>query len=371
MKHITNIFLIIAVVSIAMFSACKDDDPKASDPSSLKVDQTEIDVLPVGGETLISINTDLSWNATSDVDWVKISPASGNGSGVVSVEIERHVGARRTATINVSAGSISQTVNILQRGQIPELYFLRLDMETAIPSLAMAGEGGSELIVVKSNMVDWSIWTIEANVDWIHVQDIIDLNSGDYLIIDESGNIYYEGFINTNVMATKAIVLSVDANANLAERLGEITFSYGNYFSDTLNVSQSGLRVYDDDGYLVVDKLPFRDKSNYELSAVKWPGQIGAWGEKFGVLAYKVVVNKSGKLKITDLVSPTYNIWFLLYDDKEAADKGEHKAISEVDGTIEYNVTPGTYYVFGIMNTWYGDIAPLTSIPYDIEITCE
>jgi hypothetical protein len=164
------------------------------------------------------------------------------------------------------------------------------------------------------------------------------------------------------------MVISVDANKTGAPRSGNIIFTDGDYYSDTVTLSQ-GFR--DADGYFVVDKLPFREQGKYEVSAVEWQGQVGSWGEKFGVLAYKVTVAGSGKLKIIDHASPTYNIWFLLCNDKAAADKGDGAYIAQGDGTVEYSVTPGTYYVFGIMNTWYEDLAKLNTFNYDIEITCE
>jgi hypothetical protein len=99
---------------------------------------------------------------------------------------------------------------------------------------------------------------------------------------------------------------------------------------------------------------------------------LGDNSTKFGLLAYKVTVTDSGKLKVVDHVSPTWNIWFILFSNKETADQGNwpNNVLSEGDGTIEYDVTPGTYYVFGVLNTWYDDIAPLTTIDYNIEITC-
>jgi hypothetical protein len=119
MKHMVNLFLIIAVGCIAMFTACEDD--KVSD--SLSVDQTEIEVLAAGGTTLISVNTGMSWNASVDADWINISPASGNGSGIVTLAIDERVGGRRTATITFTADAINQTVNITQRGNITDDYY--------------------------------------------------------------------------------------------------------------------------------------------------------------------------------------------------------------------------------------------------------
>jgi hypothetical protein len=349
-----------------MFVACSDDKT-SNNPSSLAIDQTEMDVLAIGGKTLIDVNTDLAWNATVDADWLRISPASGNGSETVNVEIDKHSGLRRTAKITFTTGAITKTVNVLQRGQIPEMNFLGRDMSTPISNMATTGEGGVEMIIVRSNLMEW---TVDTDADWIRILDVVDISGGSYIII-EDGNIYYEGVISTNVLMTKSVIVSIAANENLADRSGAIIFKDGDNFSDTVKVSQAGVRTYDSDGYLIVDNLPFRDKSKYELSAVPWKGQVGEWGKKFGVLTYKVTVTGSGKLKITDHESPTYNIWFLLYSDKEAADKGEDKKVADGDGTLEYAVTPGTYYIFGIMNTWYDDIAPLTTIDYDVEITYE
>jgi hypothetical protein len=120
MRHTVNLFFIGAIMSIAMFTACKDD--KVSDPSSLTVDHTEIDVLSIGGKTLINVNTDLTWNATVDADWVKIAPVSGNGSEIVNVEIDKHLGLRRTAKISFTTSAITKTVDILQRGQDTAKY---------------------------------------------------------------------------------------------------------------------------------------------------------------------------------------------------------------------------------------------------------
>jgi hypothetical protein len=121
MKHIVNLF-IIAIASVTMFTACNDD--KDSDPSSLTIDHTTIDVMYIGGETLINVNTDLTWNATVESDWVKISPASGNGSEIVNVKIDKHLGLRRTSKINFTSGAITKTVDIQQRG-IDSASYLR------------------------------------------------------------------------------------------------------------------------------------------------------------------------------------------------------------------------------------------------------
>jgi hypothetical protein len=122
MKRIINLFLVTAIISIAMFVACKDDGKPDSSP--LSVDQTELDVMFRGGISVINVSASTAWNASVDADWVKISPISGNGSGQVSVEVDgRDEGTRRTAKITFTAGSAVETVEIRQRGYVPSEYY--------------------------------------------------------------------------------------------------------------------------------------------------------------------------------------------------------------------------------------------------------
>jgi hypothetical protein len=147
MKHTIKLFLICAVAGISMLVACKDDN--GSDGSSLVLDQTELDVLFGGGQTLISVNTGLAWNASVDAEWVTVSPASGSGSGMVTVTIAgREQGERRTAQIIFTAGGITRTVDIRQRGYTPSDYYatgdvLRLHRHTVGEGIAIViiGDG--------------------------------------------------------------------------------------------------------------------------------------------------------------------------------------------------------------------------------------
>jgi hypothetical protein len=146
MKYTVNLFLIVAILSITMFTACKDSD---SDSSSLTVDQTEIDVLANGGTTLISVSTGMSWNASVDADWIELSPVSGTGSGIVTVNVKkRGDGDRRAAVITFVAGAVTKTVNILQRGKLVSDYYttgevIRLNRHTVGDGIAIVfiGDG--------------------------------------------------------------------------------------------------------------------------------------------------------------------------------------------------------------------------------------
>jgi hypothetical protein len=122
MKSSVKLFLVSAILSIAMFTTCKDD--KGADSSSLKLDKKTVDVLAMGGITLINVSTDREWTASVDVDWVKISPASGSGSGLVNVTIDPRVsGARRSAFVTFESGASIEKVEIQQRGNLVSDYY--------------------------------------------------------------------------------------------------------------------------------------------------------------------------------------------------------------------------------------------------------
>jgi hypothetical protein len=122
MRFKFNLFLITAIISIAMFTvSCKEDE---NSDSSFTVDQREIEVPASGGTTLISVSTGQSWTVGVDADWVTLSSLSGNGSGTVTVTVpERGLGARRTATISFTAGSNTKTVDLVQRSKFESDYY--------------------------------------------------------------------------------------------------------------------------------------------------------------------------------------------------------------------------------------------------------
>jgi hypothetical protein len=114
-----NLILIIVTGLIATFTSCKSDNAD----NTLTIDRSEIKVLADGGITLINVTTDLEWNASVNADWVKISPASGSGSELITITFDKRTGERRTATITFIAGAIVETVNIEQRGNTTDEYY--------------------------------------------------------------------------------------------------------------------------------------------------------------------------------------------------------------------------------------------------------
>lgn len=99
MKKIATIIAIVAIAAVA----CKKETPK--DPDALSLDKTEITAEAAGSTATVKVTANCPWEAVTTADWVKITPASGEGDGSFSVEISANDGEARQATITVLGGN--------------------------------------------------------------------------------------------------------------------------------------------------------------------------------------------------------------------------------------------------------------------------
>jgi hypothetical protein len=94
------------------------EDPPPPPPCEYVVTPTSLQVAADGGLSTVSVTTDTgcSWAAASDQSWATVSPASGTGSGPVTVTVAANPTTEpRTATVTVAG----QEVAVTQDGQPP------------------------------------------------------------------------------------------------------------------------------------------------------------------------------------------------------------------------------------------------------------
>ncbi|MDR3236021.1 MAG: hypothetical protein LBT48_04755 [Prevotellaceae bacterium] len=73
------------------------------------------DVSVEGEAVTFDITTDAgAWKAESDASWAIVAPATGTDNGTITVTAAANDGAARTATITVSAGTLTKTVTVKQ-----------------------------------------------------------------------------------------------------------------------------------------------------------------------------------------------------------------------------------------------------------------
>lgn len=85
----------------------------------IEVDQTTIETEALGGIYIVEVTTNgATWNASSNVSWISVSPSSGKNA-TVSISITKNVNpetAERTGIVSFVSGSAKKTVTVSQIG---------------------------------------------------------------------------------------------------------------------------------------------------------------------------------------------------------------------------------------------------------------
>ena len=86
----------------------------------LKVSPETLSFEMAGGSQEVAVTSTLEWTASSSASWCTVSPASGSGSGTLSVKAESYEQqGSRSATVTLKAGDIERTVSVEQEGIVP------------------------------------------------------------------------------------------------------------------------------------------------------------------------------------------------------------------------------------------------------------
>lgn len=109
--------LLVGMLAIAAAAACKPDAP-VEEQTKLEVAPTAVSVAATAGESSFNVTSNKSWSATADADWVSLEPASGEPSdNAVAVKVtaeDNEATEARTATVTVTAGELTMTVEVTQ-----------------------------------------------------------------------------------------------------------------------------------------------------------------------------------------------------------------------------------------------------------------
>ncbi len=115
--------------------------------------------------TALIVTSNLDWSAaSSDTSWLTAEPASGSGTGLLSLYVTANTGtAYRTGTVLLTSsdGSRSATVIVTQAVQPPAA-----SVKVAPASWAAPGRGGSQTIAVTAN-VSWT--ATSSDTSWLTV----------------------------------------------------------------------------------------------------------------------------------------------------------------------------------------------------------
>ena len=135
--------------------------------NTLQIRQTTLDVYPEGisfekegGNGSFSVITDTAWTATTDVDWITLSPTTGSGNGTISITVPGNTGDSRGANITVTNGKTTKTVGVSQM----RYYYIDATPRTLI----FNATGGTATITVTTTPSD-ADWMPSVEESWLTV----------------------------------------------------------------------------------------------------------------------------------------------------------------------------------------------------------
>ncbi|GHT42961.1 hypothetical protein AGMMS49965_15660 [Bacteroidia bacterium] len=170
-KKIISFFgLLLAMgTASAVFTSCSDGTPEEAN-TTLSVDKTAISATATEVTYSLAVTSNSAWTISSDVGWCTISPTSGKGNGTVAVNVADNTAtSNRSATITVTAGTITKTVTITQAAANATLA---LD-KTAISAPSAAA---NYPIAVTSN-VSWTA-AVGSDAGWCTISPSSGTNNG-------------------------------------------------------------------------------------------------------------------------------------------------------------------------------------------------
>lgn len=134
---------------------------KEAEPE-LTTNNSSLNFAAAGGSSSFSFNTNKNWTITDIPDWMTLDKTSGEPSkDAISVNAtcdENTAYTSRTAKITISAGGLTETINVTQ-----EAAKKVVSLSVSTTSLSVAGQGGTASFTVTCN----DNWTITDIPDWM------------------------------------------------------------------------------------------------------------------------------------------------------------------------------------------------------------
>lgn len=180
MKYILKLTLGL-LMGIGILASCDDDSDDKS--VGFALDKEEITIGNNGGIEQIAVSASGKWYASTNVSWVKITPANGDGSGECTISIDSTVESKmREATIRIMAeGEAPKKVSVYQVGYDKGIYLHQTD--TTIESSAAIDKRFVIIKVTTNVQFDVKMedpGNIEQRISWLQYDDKkFDLDYGD------------------------------------------------------------------------------------------------------------------------------------------------------------------------------------------------
>lgn len=203
------LFAVLIVAMVACGGGGDDGDGAEISTDYLKV-TPNLDLLGDGQSTELTIDANCSWTITKDVDWLTVSPMSGQNKQNVTVSAGKNTTASaRYAVLTIKGGNLTRRVTVTQArpSDAPDDP-IEYSMSVSKSALSFESSGGTQTFTISSN----TNWVISAP-NWCSVSPMTG-----------SGN--------------ASISVTVGEASNGQQRNGQITVSGTGVVSMGISVSQ-------------------------------------------------------------------------------------------------------------------------------------
>jgi hypothetical protein len=221
-------------------------------PDYLTVNPSNRDVGPAAGSTTFDVSSNVSWTVTESVSWLSVTPITGSGDGVLTVNYDQNTSVNaRVGTITVSGGGITRNVTVTQAGVTPELIVTPANRN-------VGSDAGQTTFDVTSNIS----WDVSESVSWLTVtptsgtgDDVLTVNYDQNTSVNARvGTITVSGEgITRNVTVTQAgitpVLTVVPSNQDVSNLAGQTTYNVTSNIYWIVNENENWLTVSPDSGY--------------------------------------------------------------------------------------------------------------------------
>jgi hypothetical protein len=176
---------------------------------TLSVSTNTLTIASAANSTKIfDITSNISWTASVNQSWLKVSSSSGSNSATITLTVEANPSTtKRTATIEISGtGVSSQTITVTQDGALPVLNVSSNNLSIT------ASENSINTFNITSNIN----WSIVSSQTWLKIS-------------------------SSNGSNNSAITLTAQANSTFTKRSATITISGTGVTSKKITVTQDGI----------------------------------------------------------------------------------------------------------------------------------
>ena len=171
----------------------------------IKTSSERLEFEEEGGVAEIKVESNISWEASADVDWISISPKSGvSGVTTMTIDVNKNTSvSSRSVVIRIvnSEYEIEEKKLVVQSEFVPELKVNVEKLEN------ISYNGSTEEIRIESNIY----WEASVDVDWIGISPKSGLSGVTTMTIDVNKN--------TSVASRSAVIRIVNSEYEIEEEI--------------------------------------------------------------------------------------------------------------------------------------------------------